>query len=612
MKETLPMPDITKRDTKWLDRIKQAQEFKKKTYSVSRWDDIVRYYQNDFGGGENTKLPNFNMVYMFGRAMIPSIVFQAPQVVNTARRPEFIPWASALDAIDNWLVEEMELEQVAKDAVLYSYLFNMGAIQLGWDYPRGIDSSKGAIQELVSLAYGFQKVPGVVNRARRTNFPFVEIIDPKKLILSPRTRNTRTCRWFAHTRVAHTEDLKKLLGKDVECTHIPDDAMHETEYFDKVSSDNSTEYTVYYEIHDAVTQQMAWLSAEGDYLIGWRDDPLQLDGLPLEMLVFNQSPFNIWGTPDALYIEGQMLDGNDCRVQGLKQRRVSTVKAFMDEALFSKEEMEKIYSDDAMPIIRCKPTGTKTIQEGIVLIAPHTAQENYAYQEKLNEDAQRILGFGPNQLGTFASGRRTRYEVQVVEDRNLARTNERREMAAGVISDIMRKVNQLIVRNWKQPYVVRVIGADLAQHWINVNPSDLRADALKDELTTSIDVGSMAPVSFERIKQEAAELLNMVGSLPGINVYPIVRQLLSKFTWLNVAEVMPAAPQSGTQQAPIPMQQFQQQQQAMLQPGQNAQLQAAQKQNLQTALPTLLHHMAQTRTGTPPGGNKKPIQRSTK
>lgn len=601
--KTLPSKDKHVNSTlgpeqKWLQKISRGVDFRKKTRSTERWKDFLAYYENEFdGAGGGEIFPTYNLVYMFGRALIPSIVYQSPQVVNIARRPEFIPWASALDAVDNWLVQEMELTDIFKKAVLFAYLFNIAPVQLGWDGLPGMrePTGKGALQDALSLEYGFARLPGVTNRARRANFPYLDLIDPNKVVFAPRTRDMRTCAWYAVFRRIEIEQLRRMTGNTkLRPTHVPNDHMFRQDNTDGESLADGTEFSCFWEIHDAATGKYAWIDVDGYAIKPWAEDRLQVDGLNLEAIVFNQGAFSIWGPPDALYVEGQMLDGNDSRKQGMKQRRVSLVKGLIDENILSKAEAEKLFDEDALPLIRVKPGGSKPLSECVAFIQPHVQLEFLQYQNALKQDAQDILGIGSNQLGNLASGRRTRFEVQVVNDNSQARMNERREIVASSIQNIIRKTNQLIIQRWKKPYLTRVIGADLAQYWVRVNPAELSTNALADEITSNVNVSSMAPTSSDRIKQEATELLGLLGNNPNINTVPLIRELLSRFPWIDVTQVLPQAPQGDA----MNMDQFQQQQQQLMndKPG----LASSQKENLSAALPALqsrAHQRNQGRTG---------------
>ena len=574
-----PQAGVPKKNQDWIDRIVAAKNWRDKHKSVGGWDRFEKYYNNDHIE-QSIVLPSFNLTYMFGRSLMPSIIYQSPQVINQARRPEFIPWASAMDSLDNWLIIEMELEDIMRNAVLFGYLFNIGAVMPCFDFIGREPVGGNVIREMIKDLTGFAKLTGVTNRARRHNFPWLDLVDPKKLYFAPHTRNIRTCPWFVKAACYPTALLRKYYGDNsIQSTHIPQ-GFEYLEEVKKQQEDPDVEYTAIYEIHDARSGEWQVLDANGKTIVPCEEDKLQVDGLPLEAVIFNQAPFSIWGTPDPAYIEGQHLDGDDARVQLWKQRRVSLLKGLVDEGAISKAELEKFYTDDALPFIRVKPNGTKNLQESVALLQPHTHQELYPHNEKLIEDAQRILGFGPNQLGTFAPGRRTMKEVQIVEDRNQARSSERRETVAQVIANVMRKVNLQVVRNWKKPIIQRVIGMDLAAHWVEITPGEFQEDHMRDEIRTTVDVASMTPISNERLKQEMMEVLDLVIKIPGANALPVVKKLLGKFPWVNVEEVLPQA-----NAAPVPMEQFAAQQRGMMNnPGQMAE---AQKRNVQ-ALPALL------------------------
>ena len=116
----------------WTSQIKQGLDFRKKQGREDRWNHIKRYYEHRL---KNPLNPNFNLIYMLGSSLLPALMFQRPSIVNTARRPEFIPWAGFFDSIDNWLFDEMEVEDVGESAVLNAYLFNTAAIKFGYDFP---------------------------------------------------------------------------------------------------------------------------------------------------------------------------------------------------------------------------------------------------------------------------------------------------------------------------------------------------------------------------------------------------------------------------------------------------------------------------------------------
>lgn len=545
----------------WMEQVDSALKHRKKVSCEHRWSQIESYYDNGDNNTQGQVKPYFNLIYMHGRSLLPTLMYDSPKVVNTPRRPEYTAWASYFDSIDSVLVHEMEVESVFKEAALFTYLYNACAVQTCYDFPQR-NIKKVDVQKLFRNISSFPRVDGVINRARRTNLPWLDLIHPRKLILPKQARNQRTLRWFGKMLCYPLEDLKAQGGlQNLVATHVPEnvgDRKALVDYFGLEDTDNN-EYVVFYELHDACNQSWAWLSSTGEYILPWEPDPTQVDGLPIELLTFNPSPNNLWGTPDALYIESQMLEGNEIRAMAAKQRRVSLLKGLVDKGLIAKEELEKFYSNEALPFISVENLGTKNINEAVALIQPHIPPEWSMYAKDILNDSQLILGFGPNQLGNFAPGRRTKFEAQVVEDRNLVRTNERRNIIGNAIRDVMRKSNQLIIKNWDFPLVQRVIGVDAATYWVQAQPSQLQD--LSMEITTDVDIESMAPMSAERKKAEVLEMMGILAQIPGAQLIPLVRQLAAAIPYVDVDKVLPPAPQT----EPMGMEQFQQQQNQMMQ-----------------------------------------------
>ena len=70
----------------WIAHIRAGEEFRKKTSNEPEWEQFAKYYQNEV---TNPLDPSFNLVHMMGSSLLPTLIFQNPHIMNTARRPEF-------------------------------------------------------------------------------------------------------------------------------------------------------------------------------------------------------------------------------------------------------------------------------------------------------------------------------------------------------------------------------------------------------------------------------------------------------------------------------------------------------------------------------------------
>ena len=201
-----------------------------------------------------------------------------------------------------------------------------------------------------------------------------------------------------------------------------------------------------------------------------------------------------------------------------------------------------MYEAKTAPAIKATlgESGEDDIRKHVYMFTPQTALGIHdAYAKNLLNDAQLINGFGPNQMGTFAPGRRTKYETQVVEASNTTRLSYRRVKIADMIRGHTIRANYLISKYWDGDIVEQVVGVDGALYWVKAGMDQMRN--IQDALVTNVNVDSLAPVSRERRKMEATNLLSLLTNVQqaGINTLPLVKQLLSTYEWLDVRQILP-------------------------------------------------------------------------
>jgi hypothetical protein len=518
-------------ERKWNTRLNQAIEWRKRYSFEENWPMIDRHYRHKY---EGETIPRFNLIYMMGQTLIPNLVFQNPGVVNTPTRDDMTFMASIWDSIDNWWIRQSEIKDIAKEVVLSCYLHNTTATQTGYDFGTEADVLRENQQSV------FSEVEGAVNRTRKHNAPWVDFIPSHRFAVSVGTRTMRKCPWAAKLVSVPTSLLKKQGLKWIQGTKLPDFAMHmEQATWDKKNIDK---WTHFWEVHDATDKTFFWLGTNGKYILPPQPDPLQVYGLPFEVTSFNRNSDTFFGTPDAEYVKSQQAEGDEVRLHNMYQRRYSLPKFIYNTNVISPEDVAKMMTATVAPAIPAKlgEGGEDDIRKHIFMFTPPTNMQGYRqYAQDLLNDAQLINGFGPNQMGTFAPGRRTKYETQVVESNNSSRLAFRRNEIAEMIKGHITRANMLMADNWKQEVVQQVVGVDGALYWVKAAPEQLRN--IKDGLVTEVNVESLAPVSRERRKMEATNLIGLLGGMQsaGMNTLPLIKQLLSAYEWIDVRQVLP-------------------------------------------------------------------------
>ena len=538
-------------DNWWQSRVKKALKQRSEQGFESRWSTIREYYEQRT---EVPGVPNFNLIYMLASSLMPSLVYNGPSIINSPRRPEFAYWATFFDSIDNWWFDEICMEDLAEEAVLQAFLYNIVGFQIGYDFPEEDDEDTPP-SEMVE----FRPVKGCVDRSRKTNQAWVDIIPPERLIVAPGTKNISNCPWFGKLLLLPTDKLKDKPGfKNVETTHIPDEIRKKSAFKHVELDGDDIGYTAFWEIHNAEDKKYLCIDSTGKIILSAREDPLQVDGLPLELLIFNKPSDTVWGTPDSLYVESQYLEGNEVRRMARAQRKIALVKFLYDSAIYKKEDVDKLLAGDEMVhAIGVELEPEKTMQNSIMALQPHVQMELSQVMKELLNDAKLLTGVGDNQAGSFASGRKTKYETQVVEENSLLRSSARRRNLGGVIGRIAGRMNQLVMKHWKAQVVSKVVGVDAAIYWVQAKPSEFRE--LAAQLVTKVNIESMTPVSRERKRQELAELIQMISSIPGMNPLPLLQSFLTSFNYVDASKILPQQ-----QGEAMGMGQFQGQQQQLL------------------------------------------------
>ncbi len=540
--------------THWKEEINKGLVWRKKTSREQDWSRYKEYYEHAY---ENVLDPHFNLIYMMGSVLIPSLVFQNPGIINIARRPEFNVWAQYFDGIDNWLVDEMEVGEALETAVLSCFLQNTVAMEFGYDFPEDY-----SVDEM-----SFPKVPGT-DRTRKYNQPFINVVDADKLVLAKGTTTSRNCGWYAKFVHLNTESLrnkakrnKNFIKKNIETTHVPPQVLGVSgnEYMTDME-----DYTGAWLIHDAESEKWGWLSTNDKWILPMEEDPLQVDGLPMDLLSFNKGIRSAWGTPDVAYVETQHVEGDESRKDGRLQRREALVKGFYDSNILDEDDIKKYLNSNAMGMIPVEVPLDKKLQDCLHLVQPHVQMELFEYDKQRLNDAQLILGHGPNQLGTFAPGRRTAKETAIVEEQSFLRLGSRRGKVSKAVANVFGKINQIIIKHWKAPHVAKVIGVEGAMHFVQATPAEYKD--LSAQLVTKVNVESLAPISKERKKQEMVEVMGVIAKVASatqgqLNIIPVVQSFLSQFDWVDMSNTLPMAQQNG----PSSMQEFQGQQQGLQQ-----------------------------------------------
>lgn len=518
-------------ETAWARSLRKAMDWRKKYSHESDWPAIENIYNHTY----KDLIPHFNLTFIMGQTLIPNLVFQAPGIINTPSRAGMTQWAALFDGLDNWWVNHCDMKGVLQEGVLSAYLTNTIAIGIGYDFGDQLQ------QDIVELQ-------GSANRTRATNAAWLDRIPTHRLLLAPGTTSMRSCPWAAKFVSVPTRMLKGRKGlKNVAASKVPDEIKyHEAdlwEYRDK------SQYTCLWEIHNSETKQWCWLSTSGKFILPWEEDPLQVHGLPFSVESLNKNTKSLFGSCDPRYIMSQHLEGDDCRYQGMKQRRTAISKFLYNSDAIDTETMQRLLSVDSPAGIPVDLEMDQKIRDHVLELKGTVDFGLLEMQKAIERDAEKILGYGPNQMGTFSPGRHSAAEANIVEGNASSRVDFRRGKIADVAEDLVIKANRLMSENWSGELVQQIVGADGALYWVEADPKKLAQNGFGME--TRVNVESLAPVTRDKRKLEAQNLLQQLAVMgeSGANTMPILTQLLTQFEWIDVRQILPQSSQRYSMEA---------------------------------------------------------------
>ena len=545
----------------WKDKIRLGILYQSHYGHTQRWPLYERYFEGDW---PQDVLP-VNLIFAFGKSLIPRVYSRNPRAVMTSLIPGKYLHAKTVQKLVNWLTYETGVKKQMKRMCLDGYLNGTAVGKCGYDSEYGYDVSKSVpIIPGAGTLTGFGK--DEENIEYRVNvkpgMPWFLRARPIDFIIPYGYLDIESAPWVAVRVMRPLEDVmadKKYVNKkelkggkgfvskqlvasrptDVEGS-VPDkmlDTLCEKE-----------EWVELYEIRDFRTHKVYVITMDHDKFLREDVDDLQVEGLPYFSLIFNESNVGFWGISDCQIIEPQQLEMNEIRTQAQRHRRIALIKALVKRGVMTEAEKQKFLSTDVMPLVEIDTD--EPLQAVIDFVTPHVPPDLVPLSLQIMQDCMEMLGSSRNQRGDYMTGRRTATEAQIVQLAGQIRIMERRDAAADLYTAICRKYMQYIFTFWRdKSKVIDIVGVDGARYWVQYTGA-----AIKGEYNIRVDPDDSLPVTFETRRMEAKELYQMTAQDPTINRMEMSRQLLEQYEWIDPDILLAPRPGYGNNpEQPMPI-----------------------------------------------------------
>lgn len=516
----------------WMTKIEQGKKYKEEFARSEEWPKFREYYRGDWQEGVNP----VNKVFSFCRATVAASYFRNPRITVTALQSKFSKNQKIVEAVDNYLADEMNVKSAIKRAAQDAFITGTGVIKIGFDSEYGYIPSMVALDDGETITQVSTKDGSDIeyNVAIKPAFPWVLRVRPEAIITPYGYSDPRSFPWIVEEIIRPLEDVqadqKYKNTKDLSGGYQvgnEDSAFAETASTIKDETEEPQNMALLYEIRNLKDKRFIVICE--DRILLDVADALQIEGMPYEFIRFNEDPDHFWGLSDVKKIEPQQLELNSIRHQAALHRRLATIKILHRKGAFSKEDLASLIKGDS-PEVHIEVQGNEPLSDVVAIVTPQIPPDLKQEAALIERDMQDTIGYSSNQLGGFAGRSTPPSASEVGEVRKAAslRDDERRDITADCLKSIMRKVNQFIFSFWTKTKIIPIVGEKGAMEWVEYS-----GESLRGEYALRVDPNDGLPISQASRYQQAEKLFSMFGGSPHVDQRTLHEVVLGEYRWID-------------------------------------------------------------------------------
>lgn len=530
----------------WMKQARLGLQYRKVAAYEERWNDWRSYYRGNWDG----KVLPSNIFFKMIRTTVPRIYFRNPSVSITSRKGgmEGFVFSKLLERTDNKLIKTMRIKENMKRQIQNTWMFGTGVGKLGFGTLFHSTPERGDYAtEQPFIDGGRNKVE--YDFTIQKNMPWYKSFKTNQYIVPAGTAYKEDARWECFISCRSLDDVRddpRLKNVDkiqsvAQSTFRPQPGEPAYELTRPV------EMIDMYEFRDKKTGKVFILTPQlsDDTLFVSDDGFLELGIECGHTLIFNDDDENFWGVPDSKILEPLQLEKNDIRTTMMYHRRLSILKILAKKNAISKEQVDKLLSEDinAVAWVDGDPnTAIKTFEMANAL--PQGLKEMDLITD---QDVRETVGFSRNEFGEYQQGREkpTATEVDRVSQSSDIRVDERRDMCADLLIQIINNSNRLVFRHWQREQVEAITGPAGLIFWVAFTPAMLG----KHQYECNIDPDSSAPETKDSRTQKALYLYNVLKTNPLVDPYKLTSYLLHELHGVAFDDMIVGMP-TGTGMTP--------------------------------------------------------------
>lgn len=533
---------------KWLTKISRAETVKKAWKERFRIPTAYEYFE---GAMRPASVPDeewitINKIYATLKTELPTLYSQNPEFHVKIKRSRSTvleetqmleAQAKVRSAVLNYLRDELKLKRSCRLSIFDSY-FQYGVAKVGYEVemianPKANDPIKDAMGNPLWVEDELQLEPEELPTNQRY---VVQRLHPDDHLVDE-DANPLSFSWAAHRIRRRLDDVKKderykesarLKVKATEISQEEKDRERRKKGDEgkvTVKTDKETpDIVVIWEIWDTENLEMCVVS-EGcreEFLIEPESYPPGIENDPFIDLRFFLRDDSWYPLPPISQLIDPQKEYCLTRSKILTHRKRFNRKYEAYTPAFDDPEMvmAKLTSgEDGTVIEKNQPQqAIMPIQDSPLDMQVHT---ELAYYDR---DFQE-LATGTNQRG-YGAGVDSATEAGIVEKRQVIQESDKQSEVSEFISEIGRKLDQLVQANLTEEFAVKVAGIQ-GESWMMVRPADY--DNIYGEFDTTVVVGSHTPQLPEIERAQIINWLSLImANISVVGLMPQTMRLVGK------------------------------------------------------------------------------------
>lgn len=528
----------------WNQEIRQGIQDREREAFESEWPRWRRQYRGQWKKG----VMPVNLFFTLLRTVVPRVYFRNPSVSVQADKPGelFVGFAKILQRADMKLMARMHMKTELKRMIQDAFLYGTGVGKLGFgaqfSYDLDGDTSSPRIGKgKESIEYRDYILP---------NMPWFARVHTRNFILPAGAEAHHSARWSATISPRSVEDvrrdprLSKKARNEIQPTALDMKSKRQQRLL-RGRNPGSDEIDII-ELRDKKTGKVIVFApnqGRGGLELYSGLDPLLSHGFPEYPLVFNVDSDTAWGIPDSQILDPYQHEINEIRTQQMLHRRLAVVKILAQKESIDESELEKLVSEDVSPVVLTNKDPRLAIETWSATDATVTQQLVLA-AEQVMQDFREGVGFSRNQSGEFREGSEaaTATEANIVRMASEIRVDERRDIVADLLVDVIDGMHNLMFSFWGQDEIVDVVGPGGVPVWVR-----FQKDMLKiGQYAVKVDPDTSVPETKSLREQRAVQLYGLLKENPLIDPLRLTQYLLHEFHGVQFDEMIRQLPQQGT------------------------------------------------------------------